>query len=47
MEINYLAPATIVRKILPRMIEKRKGHIVNIASIYGMSSSKIMFKITF
>lgn len=43
MEINYLAPVSIIRKLLPNMIEKRKGHIVNISSVYAMSASMLCY----
>lgn len=33
MDINYLAPVIIIKNILPDMIERNKGHIVNISSV--------------
>src|SRR5688572_7936886 len=33
MRVNYLAPANLTRLVLPSMIQRRRGHIVNIASV--------------
>jgi short-subunit dehydrogenase len=34
-QINYLAPAELCRRIIPRMLERGGGHIVNISSLAG------------
>jgi len=35
MSVNYLGTAACIRAVLPMMLERRSGHIVNIASIAG------------
>src|SRR5687767_13695092 len=35
MRVNYLAPAYLTRLVLPSMIDRRQGHVVNIASVAG------------
>ena len=37
IELNLLAPMEITRAILPEMIERGSGHIVNIASVAGLA----------
>lgn len=32
-EVNYLAPAELCRQVIPRMLERGGGHIVNVSSI--------------
>jgi all-trans-retinol dehydrogenase (NAD+) len=39
MEINALAPMRLTRALLPSMIARRRGHVVNIASAAGMVSN--------
>lgn len=39
IEVNLLAPILLTRLALPGMIERRRGHIVNIASIAGLLPS--------
>ena len=34
-EINLFAPMNLARKLLPNMISKKKGNIINISSIFG------------
>jgi uncharacterized protein len=34
-EVNYLAPAELCRQVIPRMLQRGGGHIVNISSIAG------------
>jgi short-subunit dehydrogenase len=34
-QVNYLAPAELCRKIIPRMLGRGGGHIVNISSMAG------------
>jgi short-subunit dehydrogenase len=34
-QINYLAPAELCQRIIPRMLERGGGHIVNISSLAG------------
>lgn len=36
-EVNYLAPAELCRQIIPRMLGRGGGHIVNISSMAGCS----------
>jgi uncharacterized protein len=36
-EVNYLAPAELCRQVIPRMLRRGGGHIVNISSIAGCS----------
>ncbi|MBF6209996.1 SDR family NAD(P)-dependent oxidoreductase [Nocardia puris] len=35
-EVNLLAPMLLTRAVLPEMIARRRGHIVNMASIAGL-----------
>ncbi len=42
MEINVLAPMYLTRNLLPGMIARRGGHIVNMASAAGMVSNPQM-----
>jgi len=34
--INYFGPLNLIRLVLPRMREKRSGHIINVSSVSGM-----------
>lgn len=34
--VNYIGPATLIRHVLPYMIKKKSGHIVNVSSIAGV-----------
>ena len=36
-EVNYLAPAELCRQVIPRMLRRGGGHIVNVSSIAGSS----------
>ncbi len=36
MTINFFAPVRMIKNILPKMIEKNNGHIVNVASVAGL-----------
>jgi short-subunit dehydrogenase len=36
--VNYIAPVTLARLVLPQMIERRRGHIVNISSVAGKTA---------
>jgi short-subunit dehydrogenase len=38
-DVNLLAPMLLTRAVLPGMRERRRGHIVNIASIAGLMAS--------
>ena len=38
-DVNLLAPMLLARSVLPGMIDRRRGHIVNIASIAGLLPS--------
>lgn len=35
MNINYFSQVALAKALLPRMIEQRKGHLVNVSSIAG------------
>ena len=37
IEVNLIAPMALTRLVLPEMLKKKAGHIVNIASIAGKS----------
>jgi uncharacterized protein len=37
-QVNYLAPAELCRQIIPRMLGRGGGHIVNISSLAGCSA---------
>jgi uncharacterized protein len=37
-QVNYLAPAELCRQIIPRMLERGGGHIVNVSSMAGCSA---------
>jgi short-subunit dehydrogenase len=37
-ETNLIAPAHLTRMALPGMVERRKGHVVNIASVAGKTA---------
>jgi len=36
MAVNYAAPVTLIRAVLPDMLKSKKGHIVNINTIGGL-----------
>lgn len=36
MDINYFGTVHIIRKVLPKMIERRTGHIVNVSSMAAL-----------
>lgn len=36
LAVNLIAPAEIIRTVLPRMRARRRGHIVNVASLGGV-----------
>ena len=42
IEVNTLAPMYVTRELLPGMLAKRSGHIVNIASAAGLVSNPKM-----
>ena len=42
MNINYRSPMQLIRLVLPRMREKRRGRIVNISSVGGMMAMPTM-----
>jgi NADP-dependent 3-hydroxy acid dehydrogenase YdfG len=35
IDVNYRGPITGMRIVLPKMVERRKGHVVNVASMAG------------
>jgi len=39
MEVNYFGMVNVIHACLPGMLERRSGHIVNIASVYGFLSN--------
>ena len=39
IEVNLIAPMALTRLVLPEMFERKKGHIVNIASIAAKSGA--------
>ncbi len=47
-EINLFAPMNIVRKLLPEMIRKKGGSVVNISSVFGESggSCEVDYSVT-
>jgi NAD(P)-dependent dehydrogenase (short-subunit alcohol dehydrogenase family) len=42
MAVNCLAPLDLCRLVLPRMREKRAGHIINLSSVSGMMAMPTM-----
>ena len=38
-DVNLLAPMVLTRTVLPGMIERRRGHVVNVASMSGLIAS--------
>jgi short-subunit dehydrogenase len=38
MAVNAVAPMELIRQVLPRMIARGRGHIVNISSLAGVSA---------
>jgi hypothetical protein len=42
MAVNALAPMYLTRELLPGMVARRAGHIVNVASAAGMVSNPRM-----
>ena len=32
MDVNYIAPVSLIKKFYPLMMEQDKGHIINISS---------------
>jgi len=39
IEVNLIAPMALARLVLPEMLKRKEGHIVNIASIAGKSGA--------
>jgi len=39
MDVNYNGPVSMIHKILPQMLKRGKGHIVNISSVASNMSS--------
>lgn len=42
LDINFRAPMELIRNVLPKMREKRKGKIINISSVGGMMAMPTM-----
>jgi NAD(P)-dependent dehydrogenase (short-subunit alcohol dehydrogenase family) len=40
MQVNLKAPFNLIRKVLPLMLEREAGNIVNIASVGGLNGSR-------
>jgi 3-oxoacyl-[acyl-carrier protein] reductase len=40
MTVNLLAPARIIRALLPRLLKLPEAHIVNVASLFGLVTTK-------
>lgn len=38
MRVNFIAPATLTRLVLPSMVDRKRGHVVNIASVAGKTA---------
>lgn len=41
MDLNYLGTISITKNVLPYMIEKKKGHIVNLSSMVGITAAPL------
>ncbi len=41
IEVNYLAPVALTQLVLPRMVERRSGHIAVVSSIAGKVGSPL------
>ncbi|MDA0350025.1 MAG: SDR family oxidoreductase [Verrucomicrobia bacterium] len=42
MATNYFGPMHLIRKVLPGMRKKKKGHIINVSSVGGMMAMPTM-----
>ena len=42
LEVNLLAPMSLIRQAVPGMVERRRGHVVTIASLAGRISPAYM-----
>ena len=42
MRTNYLGPLGLIRRVLPAMRNKRRGHIINVSSVGGMMAMPTM-----
>src|SRR5262245_16504087 len=42
MNVNFRAPMEMIRLVLPRMRERRRGRIINISSVSGMMAMPTM-----
>jgi hypothetical protein len=42
MNVNFIAPMSLIQLVLPRMREKRRGRIINVSSVSGMMAMPTM-----
>jgi short-subunit dehydrogenase len=42
LKLNYLTPARLMRRVLPSMVERNSGEIINIASLGGITPTPYM-----
>jgi len=42
LKLNYTTPARLMRKVLPAMVERNAGNIINIASVGGITPTPYM-----
>lgn len=43
LDVNFVAPVALSRLALPEMLERRRGHIVNVASVAGHVASSALY----
>ncbi len=42
MQVNFLAPMALTRRVVPRMRAKRRGRVINVSSVGGMAAMPTM-----